>query len=344
MSQIMQDHAPAASQHAATCVTVADLGARDGVNLAVQADIVEDAPLMSGSFLHHDLGCGLTLHGGDVLEEQAFDVHSSIGEGLSCIFFLNGQVETEIGGKSFSFRADSQNSVRAVTLMNTNTESFARRSPYRQRVTHLVVNATPGWLAEHAHDATDGLTLTRKLSAENLNEHRWIVPQQLLGLIGNLIASPAHPTSLQRLHIEAQAIQVLADSLDHTIRDVAGNDTGRSQSTKCGSRSLQHAKDFIASHACDDISVALIAKEAAISISGLQTLFRQKEGCGVFEYVRRVRLDRARTALMQDEICINEASRIAGYNHPANFATAFRKRFAISPSQIARDRPPRGSA
>jgi AraC-like DNA-binding protein len=80
--------------------------------------------------------------------------------------------------------------------------------------------------------------------------------------------------------------------------------------------------------------VESIAREAGISASGLQQLLRRAEGKSVFEYVRDQRLQRAREALKAGDISVQEASHLAGYSNPANFATAFRKRFGVVPSQV----------
>jgi AraC-like DNA-binding protein len=53
----------------------------------------------------------------------------------------------------------------------------------------------------------------------------------------------------------------------------------------------------------------------------------------VFDYLRRARLLRARQALEREGRSIIEAAAIAGYTSPANFATAYRRRFGITPRQ-----------
>jgi AraC-like DNA-binding protein len=52
------------------------------------------------------------------------------------------------------------------------------------------------------------------------------------------------------------------------------------------------------------------------------------EGRSVFEYIR---LERAFAALRSGEASVQHASDLAGYASPANFATAFRRRFGLTP-------------
>ena len=97
---------------------------------------------------------------------------------------------------------------------------------------------------------------------------------------------------------------------------------------------LQRAKDFIAARAAEPLSVETIAREAGISASGLQRLFRVSENRSVFDYVRNARLERAFTALGRGDVTVQEASTIAGYTSAANFATAFRRRFGVVPTAV----------
>lgn len=321
--------APPEQPPATECLTVSEIAARDGVSLAVQADVMGDAPLMSGKFLQFGLGTGLWVHGGTLIEEQAFDIQSSIGRGLACIFFLQGWVETRIGGRTFNFQAAPGKPIQAATLMNARDESFTRHSPSRQKVAHLVVNASPEWLAQHGHDMSGSSSDARRLFAENLTEHRWIVPSRLQGLIRSLM-TPDDGSPLRHLYAEAQAIQILAESIAHATAEPPADGSLAAHRARLA---LRRAKDFIEANATAEITVAAIAREAAVSVSSLQALFRQHEGCGVIEYLRRVRLDRARRGLIRGEYSIEQASRIAGYGHAANFATAFRRRFQTSPRE-----------
>lgn len=56
-------------------------------------------------------------------------------------------------------------------------------------------------------------------------------------------------------------------------------------------------------------------------------------GTTVFDYLRRNRLLRARDALERDRCSIIAAAELAGYTSPANFATAYRRQFGMTPRQ-----------
>ena len=77
-----------------------------------------------------------------------------------------------------------------------------------------------------------------------------------------------------------------------------------------------------------------IAKQVNMSESTLQRHFRQAFNMSVFEYLRRNRLQRAMVAMQKEGLGIAQAAHIAGYNSPANFSTAFRRAFGITPGQL----------
>ena len=158
-------------------LTFGQISLRDGIEVAVEQDLSEDTPLTSGQFLPHQFCNSLHLHGGDIIEEQAFDIRSSISPGLSCIFFLEGSGETRIGGRTFDFPAAADKPIHAVMVMNIDITGFRRRSLHRQRIRPLVIKATPDWLVQHEQpvDRHSGGFFTR-----NLSENRWSVPQDVL--------------------------------------------------------------------------------------------------------------------------------------------------------------------
>jgi AraC-like DNA-binding protein len=92
-------------------------------------------------------------------------------------------------------------------------------------------------------------------------------------------------------------------------------------------------RELLDSGAADGLSLAEIARHAGTNVSTLQKQFRALFGLTVFEYLRRSRLLRARQALERDGCCIVNAACLAGYTSPANFATAYRRQFGITPRQ-----------
>lgn len=97
---------------------------------------------------------------------------------------------------------------------------------------------------------------------------------------------------------------------------------------------LAQARDLIEAEFTGQWTVDGLARKVGLGGRSLRAHFRSEFGQSVTEYARNARLDRAHDALVQRNITVSEAAYGAGYNNPANFATAFRRRFGYAPSKV----------
>lgn len=315
-------------------VRVRDFLRHDGIVLDSPDDqlSMEDT-LLKGVFLHKELRSGLTLHVSDVTEERAFTATSLIHEGLSCIFFLDGEVDLSIGDRKFGFRGNKKSAITGAAIMCTGDESFRRASKGRQHLCHLVVTATPEWLHLDAMEELSDQHGAKHLFKDNLADHRWSLTPRMVELVRQILAPSALRPELRNLYLEGRAVEIVTETI-MAVMQTDGASTGNDIPSRYDTMRLQRAKDLIITHLTEPLSVERIAREAGISASGLQRLFRMTEGHSVFEYVRALRLQRAFALLKPGEAGIQEACEIAGYSSPANFATAFRRQFGITPREV----------
>lgn len=294
--------------------------------------------LIEGNFLHQELRSGLFLHLSDVVEERPFTATSMIQDGLSCIFFLDGEVELTIGDRDFTFGGQERRAaVTGTAIMNSRDEPFRRASPRRQRLRHLVVSASPEWLNVDALAEVDNEKRAAQLLADHLTEHRWTLSARTVELVRQILAPPPLVPALRSLYLEGRAVEIVLETLS-AVQQVGRRTNGHAQFTRQDSMRLQRAVDLIMARLNEPLSVEAIAREAGISASGLQRLFRETKGQSIFEFVRQQRLETAFAVLQGGETTIAEASLIAGYSNPANFSTAFRRRFGVAPSEVRRGR------
>jgi AraC-like DNA-binding protein len=81
-------------------------------------------------------------------------------------------------------------------------------------------------------------------------------------------------------------------------------------------------------HTLDDL-----AKLACMSPSTLRAKFRAAYQCSVFSWLRERRLEVAREQLARG-CSVQQAAHCVGYRHATNFATAFRERYGVAPSEL----------
>ena len=85
--------------------------------------------------------------------------------------------------------------------------------------------------------------------------------------------------------------------------------------------------------------LAQLAQSTGTSQRRLSEAFKKCVGVTIFEFLREERMKEARHLLANTSLDIQSIALEVGFTSGANFATAFRERFGMSPSAFRRDRP-----
>jgi AraC family transcriptional activator of mar-sox-rob regulon len=100
------------------------------------------------------------------------------------------------------------------------------------------------------------------------------------------------------------------------------------------SRSIEELKRWIDNHLDDPHSLRSLAERAGMSITRMQRLFRETNGCSVFAYIRFERLARAQKQLEITAMNIKSISAGAGYSSVPAFTAAFNLMFGDTPGRF----------
>lgn len=98
--------------------------------------------------------------------------------------------------------------------------------------------------------------------------------------------------------------------------------------------SLEEVTAYIHSHIEVELDLEKLAGLAGFSPFHFHRIFTAVKGETVADYVRRLRLAESIQRLLQSHDSVTEIALAVGYETPAAFTKAFRKRFGIAPSQI----------
>jgi AraC-like DNA-binding protein len=98
------------------------------------------------------------------------------------------------------------------------------------------------------------------------------------------------------------------------------------------SRDVRRAEIFVRTYASTDISLADIASAAGVNIRTLQINFMRYRNMTPMEYLRNIRLDRARDLLLSGKVQVADAAFESGFSHQGRFASRYRVRFGEAPS------------
>jgi AraC family transcriptional regulator len=100
---------------------------------------------------------------------------------------------------------------------------------------------------------------------------------------------------------------------------------------KATAKWLTRATDFVHDNFRSSMTLEEIAKVAGVHSAHLSRVFRQKMGCTVGEYVRRLRFEFASQQLLATERPLCEVAYEAGFADQSHFNRLFRRRMGLTP-------------
>lgn len=83
----------------------------------------------------------------------------------------------------------------------------------------------------------------------------------------------------------------------------------------------------------EDISLKMLAFKYNISPEYLSKIFKDSTGINFSEYLKTVRMEKAKSLLQQSKAKVMEIAMQVGYNDPSIFIKVFKKEFGISPNE-----------
>lgn len=290
----------------------------------ISPGLAPETPTLLGLCRGEQLRPGLAVHCADVRDLHDLTIQCvERGESLHLALVLDGEVDVSFGPRRLGLGAGRQPQAACVAL--TEPELFVRRAWRGKRERKVSITFSREWLAaaDPEGDAGCAALFNRHLAVE-----QWKPTPRAVALAEQLIQPTNDPPLLRKLHQESRAVELAAEAL----RQLLGATPPPSLRPR-ERRRVADVRDLLDSGAADGMSLEEIARHAGTNASTLQSQFRVAFGTTVFDYLRRGRLLRARQALEHEGRSIVEAACIAGYTNPANFATAYRRQFGITPRQ-----------
>lgn len=110
---------------------------------------------------------------------------------------------------------------------------------------------------------------------------------------------------------------------------------------RSGLRSVEAMARFMARNYLDPLDVATIARAAGLHPNYAMTLFRQRCGVTLRDYLVQLRLTHAQRLLLEEDAKVTEAALASGFGTLSAFYAAFTQRVGLTPRAYrARFRPP----
>jgi YesN/AraC family two-component response regulator len=104
--------------------------------------------------------------------------------------------------------------------------------------------------------------------------------------------------------------------------------------TESGNQIIEHLKHYLLSNYTSSLSLESISKEFYISKYELCRKFKQMENENIWDYIKKLRMEKAKSMLANTDMKIYEIAEKVGYNDPTYFSNIFKKYFKCSPQQF----------
>jgi len=207
----------------------------------------------------------------------------------------------------------------------------------------VVLELDPGLVRHVDSDIIEWQTRGSRVSHRSPRPSSRRCAYQLLEVL--IRAGSSISTDLDR-HLLAPGYQreivygLLRSEHGHQLRDLVSTDPAHSLVTT--------VTEFTQAHLAESLSVSDMAAQANMSTSAFAHRFRDVAGRPPYQFLKEMRLDRARELLSDGDTPVAQVSRAVGYASVSQFIKAFRTRFGMTPlayqgahAEVAKFPPPR---
>ncbi|NHQ86735.1 helix-turn-helix transcriptional regulator [Iodobacter sp. HSC-16F04] len=281
-------------------------------------------PVMHGTFIEQELRPGLALHGTTVSFRQGISGKSEINAGLKLIVMLEGEISAHFGRTHLQLGGAKAS---CVLLSAQTTQSFKRVVEQAGQQRQVVLTISEDWLAQSGMGDVQDWVAIEELQGPALSSRSWQASPEVLSLAAKLLQTGHASSPLHPLQQESRALNLLLAALQQISPQQPTRLDMRAQ------QRIQQLLELFHHSPRNDWSLATLSHAVGSNPTTLQKQFRQSTGHSIAEYMRSYRLKLARNELQQGQ-SVTEAALNAGYNSPANFATAFKRQFGLSPREV----------
>ena len=283
-----------------------------------------DGQVLEGDFVlkrHHS---GILVHASDAVERQDTQVSFELPAGLSATLLLEGELAFRVDQTRYHLDA---NTLSGFALVCDQPRQLHRELRQGRRLRKVNVSVPKAWLYrycsddEHARRCIDQLFATHESSCFS----EWPVSSDLSALAEQIFRPSPYTSFMQNLHVESRALEILDAALARLLKE---------SQAPSAPRKVERAREYIEAKLQTLDSLEEVASHVGMSVSSLQRLFRQHFQMTPAAYIRQRRLERAQDLLRRQQLSIGEAAYLAGYRHPSNFITAYKRAFGTTPGEL----------
>ncbi len=135
---------------------------------------------------------------------------------------------------------------------------------------------------------------------------------------------------LKRIHTEARILELLM----YQLEQLGGK--GQEQELIKGDDilKLEEAREILKSRYTSPPTQRDLSREVGLNEFKLRRGFKEYFGITVYDFITRLRMEKARKLLLEEQMSISEVTSYVGFSHQNNFSIAFKKYFGLPPSEL----------
>lgn len=158
---------------------------------------------------------------------------------------------------------------------------------------------------------------------------------QIKGLISEMYQNKhRYCGKFKKLYLESKVIELLLLQTENIhLQPVSAHNKLHALDVEA----IYYVHELIEKDLCNSYSIAQLSLEAGINQTKLKQGFKDLFGHTVFGYLTSLRMQKAKTLLLEGELPINEIANIVGYQHAQHFTAAFKKSMGYLPSEVKSD-------
>lgn len=153
---------------------------------------------------------------------------------------------------------------------------------------------------------------------------------KVLGLL-RTYASVGHIGNFDRFEDYYIAVEQLLDHLDRFIQD-------RREQAPTEQNTMQKVLIYLQTHYADDLNMAVVSNHFSLNYSYFSHAFQEYSGESFSNYVRRLRLDKAKELLVHSDLKVYEISDRVGFENVKHFTRLFKDTEGITALEFRNQR------
>lgn len=272
---------------------------------------------------------GIDVHATDTLEAHDLRAEWDNEPCVKIMLLLEGQFQIDVGGRSV--RLDARRGAMGLLLSLPRRTKLIRTSRKGTYIRKVVLTLPPDWFIQTGGEAGEDEVTMRRFLASN-GDRTWNPTRHAVALAEQMLNPTPAPKVLQDMALESRAFEIAREALG-TLLPQDTSERPSALRLKQQNRA-QAIRTFIMANLNGNLALGHMAGALGMSVGSMQAVFKATYGKTIADFSREMRLWRAREMIEKDGASISQAAFSAGYSSAANFSTAFKRQFGLSPSEL----------